>query len=305
LSLGIFAGWIDSYTNSTIIDIHKTNSRKYIGYLHASFCIGAVSLPFLIHFLMTSFAFNWRAIFFVSAFIILIVSVRFLIVAKANKDEINNQSLEKPLTFRELKGFMKDKYYLLLVMCYAIFCLSQNGLSIWIFHYTKTVYPHIEILASLSLSTFWLAGFFSRIFYHKIKIKPMKLFIYGISISIISHIAGIMSGNPFIFLISTFIVSLSGGLGFPLLVSETLNRYSGNTSMALTGLHFFGKAGAFIMPLMMGAVSTYNIHLAMMMTDATATISVIIAIIILFTKDKRLTSCAPRDLSTYVQADKL
>jgi MFS family permease len=297
LVLGVFGGWIDSYTNSTIIDIHKTNSRKFVGYLHASFCVAAVAFPLVVHFLMTDFNFSWRGVLYISAVIIILIWIRFFIVAKANKSQLDTQSFEKTLTLIEIKSFLKDRYYLLMVLCYSLYCLSQNGISIWLFHYTKTVHPHIAILASLTLSAFWFAGFFSRVFYHKFKTKPIKLFIVGVSISIVAHVGGILSGNAIIFFISIIIVSLSSSMGFPLLVNETLTRYRGNTTMALTGLHFFGKIGAFIMPLIMGAVAAYNIHIAMMMADVVAAISVIIALIILFTKDKRLVSALPVALS--------
>jgi fucose permease len=288
LILGVFSGWIDSYTNSTIVDINKTDSKKFVGYLHASFCIGAITLPFLIHFIMVLFDFDWRKICFVSAFIIAVFAIKFIITAKANREGINADSSEKKLTIREIKSFLRDKYYILMVLCYALFCLSQNSISIWLFHYTRTIYPNIEILASLTLSGFWLGGFFSRIFHHLIKVNPMKLFIYSISISIVAHVIAIISHSPSLLFIMTFIMSLTSGMGFPILVNETLTRYRGNTSMALTGLHFCGKLGAFSMPLIVGAIAAYNIRYAMLMNDVAAAFAVIVAIIILSLKDKRI-----------------
>ena len=288
LILGIFAGWIDSYANSTIIDIHKTDSRKYVGYLHASFCLAAISLPFLIHFLQFKLFLNWRGICFAISAAILILSLRFIVTARANKKVLDAESQERRLTIKEIKTFMRDKYYVLMTLCYGLYCLSQNALSIWIFHYAKTVYPNPEILASLTLSIFWLGGFLSRMLYHLIKMEQMKLFVLSIGFSIAVHMIGILSHNPAIFFISTLIMSLTSGLGFPLLVNETLIRYRGNTSMALTGLHFFGKAGAFIMPLIMGMAAAKNIHFAILLTDITCLAAVLIAVIILFSGGKKL-----------------
>ncbi|MDR1952281.1 MAG: MFS transporter [Elusimicrobiota bacterium] len=286
-ALGIFAGWIDSYCNSTIIDTHKTNNRKYVGYLHASFCLGAITMPFVIQFFMSYLHLNWREVCFISALMIIAISFVFIITAHKNKERINADSYEKKLTVAEIKNFMRDKFYVVMVLCYAFFCLSQNGISIWLFHYTKTVHPSIEILPSLILSCFWFGGFLSRLFYYKIKMNAMKLFIVGITISITAYTIGILHGDPLILFIMIFIMSLTSGFGFPTLVNETLTHYRGNTTMAVTGLHFFGKLGAFIMPLIMGSVAAFNIQFAMLINNIAAVIALFAAAAVLFMEKKK------------------
>ncbi|MDR2772746.1 MAG: MFS transporter [Elusimicrobiota bacterium] len=285
LLLGLFAGWVDSYTNSSIVDIHKVNSRKYVGYLHASFCIGAMGLPMLIHFLM-KMGFDWRKVCFVSALIMGLIAFKFIRTTSQNKDQINADSAEPKLSFKEIKTFAKDKFYIAMVLCYSFFCLSQNGVSIWLFHYTRTVHPNVEILASFIVSAFWLGSFISRLVYYRIKVNTMKLFICGITISIAAHITGILSNSPVLFLIMIFVMSLSSGFGFPSLVNETLTHYRGNTTMALTGLHFGGKLGAFIMPLIMGAVAVFNIHLAMLINDIAAAVAIASALAAIYLMKK-------------------
>ncbi|MDR2709077.1 MAG: MFS transporter [Elusimicrobiota bacterium] len=279
--LGIFTGWIDTYTNSTIVDLHKKNSQKYVGYLQASFCIGAVGLPFFIHFLMTNILLTWVGVCVVLGIIILITAAIFFFVARKHKETMKAESQEQKLTLIEVKTFAKDKFYLLMVVCYGCYCLSQNGISIWLFRYTQLTYPIYELLPTLSVSLFWVGNFISRMFPSIFNTHQMKLFVYCMIISVVTHLIGIFSGNAAVFVIMTFIMSLASGLGFPVLINETLIHYHGNTSMALSGIYFSGKLGAFIIPLAMGAVAVSSLNIAMALNDIMAAVSIVCAIIVI------------------------
>lgn len=67
---GIGCGWLDTYANSCIVDLHPQNSTRYLGWLHGLFGVGSLIAPLAIRWILGWS--NWRGVYFAFAGVMLL-----------------------------------------------------------------------------------------------------------------------------------------------------------------------------------------------------------------------------------------
>lgn len=262
LFLGLAGGWLDNYTNSCIMDIHKTNSAHYMGMLHGFYGLGAVLTPLLVQALLYSM--NWRGTYLVVGSLALGAAVFFLLVARFQRSIFRSTAdAEQKLSTQHITRYFKDRYSLLVVMCCFFYSATQSGLLGWMVRYMKIEFQN-ETLGAISLSVFWLFATISRFFAPRIKAAPMTLISVGFAVSIVAHTAGVLLGNPLLMVVFTAINGLATGHCVPLIIHESVVRHPGMTSTATSISMLVVKLAMMTTPLLMATISSISMQTAML-----------------------------------------
>jgi FHS family glucose/mannose:H+ symporter-like MFS transporter len=266
LFAGTFGGWIDGYTNAMTMDLHKQNSAKYISFVQGSYALGAMLTPIIIHFLMLKL--DWRDTYTILSLLVFLAALQCMAVSRICSDKIKTDAVtEKRLTVREVKNFAGDKYNFLLIVACLFYSAAQTGQVSWMVRYMDVAYPDSGIWIQATVSLYWFGIFLTRMFSPLLKVNPLKMIIFGMSASAIMHSIGIFSGQLIIFIILTILCGICIGMVMPVLINESLSRYRGNTSLALSGMYIASKVGMVAMPAIMGTFAAYSLNFSMILTD--------------------------------------
>lgn len=274
LFAGTFGGWVDAYTNSMIMDSHRENSSAYIGALHASYALGAVLTPIAIHFLLLRF--DWHNAYYILSLVSLLAALQFVVTARIYRKRLNVSSDEKRLSMREIQKFAGDKYNLLLIIACFFYSAAQVGQISWLVRYMNVNFPGSGIWTQITVSLYWLGVFVCRMTYPFIKADHLKMILFSLCAPAIAHAFAVLSGNEIVFIAATLFCGLTGGMAMPLLVNESLSRYRGNTSLALSGLYVCGKVGMTVMPALMGVYAVLSLDFSMLLADFSFLVSALI-----------------------------
>jgi MFS family permease len=265
--LGVGMGWLDSASNSSIVDINKGSSAKYMGALHGSFGLGAFVSPFILQAFMGVMI--WRHVYFVIAGFMALGIIYFLVQTRRDGGHITVSSIdESKLHWREVTGYLKNRYNLLLIGGGTLYSATLVCLSLWIVHYMTESFTRTKILwfemepaemGAAALSIFWLFSTISRFFTPRIKMRPLKLFVIGIASVSVLHALGVLSNDPVVLIIMFGAIGLMSGQCMPNLMNEVNSKYPGRTSLPTSVMMFMMCIARILMPLLVGyvmAVST-------------------------------------------------
>ncbi len=251
--LGISGGWTDSYCNSSIVDINRENSSKYLGALHGWYGVGGLAAPLLIQALLRSM--DWRGVYFALSVVVGLTLLQFLLAARRIKGRFDVSGMEEPrLKRHEMADFLKDKRNLLLLCAGVFYAFTQTGLLVWVVRY-MTVRFDAELLGASALSAFWVFGTLSRFLAPRIKMRPLKLFIIGAGAAGVLQAAGVLSASPVVMVIATGMIGLFSGQCMPMILDEAAQRYPGRTSLPTSLMLFVTCVARVLMPLIMGGLS--------------------------------------------------
>jgi FHS family glucose/mannose:H+ symporter-like MFS transporter len=283
LFAGTFGGWIDGYANAMTMDLHKQSSAKYISFLQGSYALGAMLTPIIIHFLMLTL--NWRDAYTILSSLVFIAALQCIVISRICSNKIKtNEIAEKRLTIREVKNFAGDKYNLLLIIACLFYSAAQTGQVSWMVRYMDMAYPDSGIWIQATISLYWFGIFLTRMFSPLLKLNPLKMIIFGMAASAVMHSVGIFSGQMFVFIVLTVFCGICIGTVMPVLINESLSRYRGNTSLALSGMYVSSKVGMVAMPALMGTFAAYSINFSMILTDISFVICAIVVFVSLSVK---------------------
>lgn len=263
LLMGVGGGWVDNYANSSIMDIHKNNSSKYMGLLHGCYGVGAVLTPLFIQGLL--FFTGWRNVYLAASVLALGVALQFMAVARRQKAVFaSTADAEGRLDAAQIKRYFSDKYTLMIVLCSFFYGLTQAGLLGWMVRYMKVSFNN-EALGAVTVSVFWLFATISRFAAPRIKVPPLRLIMGGLGLSILFHSAGVLLGNPWLMVAFTAANGLASGHCAPLIIHEGVVRHPGYTSTATSITMLVNRLSAVGMPLLVGAVAALSMRTAMLL----------------------------------------
>jgi fucose permease len=268
LVMGIGMGWLDSYGNSGIVDINKENSTKYMSMMHGSYGIGAFTAPIIIQALLTVVI--WRYVNFMLAGLIALTVVFFLIQTKRNGGNTNISGGESRLRFSEIKGYLKERYNLLLIGSGVMYCATMSVSSFWVVRYATETFKDNGATGALALSVCWLFSTISRFGAPLLKKRPLALFAVGVSTMGVFQVLGVLIGNQAVLVAAFGAIGLFSGQCMPMLMNEINIKYPGRTSMATSVNLFMMYIARILMPLVAGFVATViNITVSMLMPIVT------------------------------------
>jgi MFS family permease len=254
--LGAGMGWVDSYSNSSIVDINKEKSSKYMGLLHGVYGVGAFISPFIIQALLT--VMSWRQVYYILAGFIGITVIFYIIQTRRDGGIKGVSNINEPrLRLKEVTGYLKNRYNLLVIGGGVMFSASQTCVAVWIVRYMTVQYNRAD-LGAVALSVLWFFSTISRFLAPRINIKPLKMYMIGLAAIGILQACGLLLNTPYALLIAFGGIGLLSGQCMPTIMSEVTKKYPGRTSLPTTVMLFMMYIVRIIMPLVMGIVSAVS-----------------------------------------------
>ena len=263
--IGFAGGFIDTYTNSAVVDVRKKESTKYLGYLHGFFGVGSVLAPLILFWALRYT--DWRGLHYALAVASIAVVVAILILTRGSKKKSAVAAVrEHVFTKNDLLAYFKMGRNIALNLAgfFAMFAIA--GVMVWIVRYMRLQHD-AEELGMLAMTVYWifatLARFLTALF---IKRAQLKFFALGGLLSSICILAGVLSGNPIILVIALGIFGFCSGHFIPVLVSECAIGYEGRTTFTTSILMSVMGVARIIAPIMMAFLSSQvGLTIAMML----------------------------------------
>jgi len=274
--LGVVAGFIDASSNSVIIDVRKSESPKYLGYLHGLFGVGSLLAPML--FLWLLLFTDWRGIFyFLAAISLLVVLLIYMIVRKSANKEVASETKEHKA---ELIEYLRSKRNITLALAGVFVTFSWAGVPVWIVRYMTISFDAAD-LGAIALSAFWLCATANRFLMSQlVKRAPLKFFVLGSALFAVVLTIGVMSSDAIVLLVAVGLLGFCGGHFVPVLVSECAVGYEGKTGFTTSFIMFVTGISRIIAPLLIAYIATQlSTTFSMLISAITAIIAAFFAIL--------------------------
>ena len=271
--VGFSGGFIDTFTNSSVVDIQTGNNTKSLGFLHGLFGIGSLLSPLLFVWLLQYS--DWRGSHYMAAIASVLVAVLVIILTnRFAKDSSENIVVHEHLfTKADLLAYLHVKRNVALALSGFFAMFSIAAILVWIVRYMTLQYNAAE-LGALSITIYWVCSTINRfLFVHFTKRAPMMFFTLGAVLSGICVIAGVFSGNPVILCIMMGAFGLCSGHFIPVLISECAAGYEGRTTFTTSFIMFVMCIARVISPIIMAFTSTQISLTAGMMIPVIATLA--------------------------------
>ena len=253
--LGFGGGFIDTFSNSAIVDVQRRENSRYLGYLHGLFGVGSLLSPLV--FLWVLRYTDWRGIYYalviVSIFVILLI---FLLLRNLRKKSAKSTARENLFTKADLIAYLKVKRNVALATAGLFATFAISCIMVWIVRYMTLRYDAAE-LGALSYTIYWMCATANRFLLAQIvKRAPMKFFTLGAFLSGAFIITGIISGNPVVLCVMMGAFGFCSGHFVPVLVSESAAGYEGRTTFTTSLIMFVMSVGRMAAPVMIAFIST-------------------------------------------------
>jgi len=262
--LGIGGGWIDTYSNSLMVDLHSKDSAKYLGLLHGCYSIGGVLTPILIQGLLIYS--TWRRTYFYSAIIVAVLVILSIGAMLKSHNPCTKQSItaEKKVSIALVRQYLQKRRNILLIVSSMLNAAAQTGLLVWLVRY-MTLQFDSESFGSFTVSVFWICATISRFVAPRIRVRPLKIYAIGALLAGLFNMIGVLSGSSIIMCIMIGAIGLVSGHSIPILISEGAAGYKDSTSLPTSILLFSMCLARVVMPLVMGAMVEYTSILGAML----------------------------------------
>jgi len=273
--LGFSGGFVDTFTNSAVVDVHKAESARYLGYIHGLFGIGSLLAPLLFFWLLRHT--DWRVVFYTisgaSAVTALFV---YLLTIRRGGERAMPASREQLFKMSDLLDYMRRKRNIALALACFFSTVAQGGVLAWIVRYMTLRFDAAE-LGAMAFSAFWVCATINRFcFSQTIKKAPMKYFTVGAILHGVFLTAGVVSASPIVLCVMVGAVGLSGGHFFPVLISEFATGYEGKTSFTTSLMMFIAGLSRIVTPVLVAYTSTQvSLFIGIMIPAAAAFVAAV------------------------------
>ena len=253
--LGFGGGFIDTFTNSTIVDVRKSESARYLGYLHGLFGVGSLLSPLV--FLWVLRYTDWRGFYYTLAIVTIFVLLLIYLLSRGRQKESDNPATRETLfTKADLFAYMKVKRNIVLAVAGLFSTFAIACITVWIVRYMTLRFDAAE-LGALSFTIYWMCATANRFLLAQIvKRAPMKFFTLGAFLSGVFILIGIVSGNPVVVCVMMGAFGFCSGHFVPVLVSESAAGYEGRTTFTTSLIMFVMSAARMLAPFMIAYISS-------------------------------------------------
>ena len=252
---GLGCGWLDGYINSILIDLHPDDSAVPMGLLHGFFGIGSLAMPLIGTALLSVMV--WRGLYYITAICMLALTILILLAARrAGAEGLESELHEERVKLSDLGGFLRDgRNELLLLFGFCAGCI-QTGISSWMVRYMTLEFGN-EALGAKCLSVLWIFSTINRFLCPRIKLRPMRLLIFGGLFSGISLIVGVACHSAAAMLIASAAVGLFSGHFIPMLFIEGARNHRGSTTLTTFVMSIAISAGRIVIPILVAAAANH------------------------------------------------
>lgn len=251
---GIGCGWLDSYANSCIVDLHPQNSTRYLGWLHGLFGVGSLIAPLAIRWILGWS--NWRGVYFAFAGVMLLSvgCIAFTSRKVENTGALSNTQ-ESRLTLKEVGAYLTVKRNVLLLLTTVMTNMVQTGLTCWIARYMFLAYGEVA-LGATCLTLFWIAATASRFVMPRLKLRPLTIVMAGAFCATVLLSGGILSGSATVMCVAVCLCGFVTGPFMPMLIAECATGYQGKTTLTTSLMMIVGGVARLAVPLLTASVTS-------------------------------------------------
>lgn len=251
---GIGCGWLDSYANSCIVDLHPQNSTRYLGWLHGLFGVGSLIAPLAIRWILGWS--NWRGVYFAFAGVMLLSvgCIAFTSRKVENTGALSNTQ-ESRLTLKEVGAYLAVKRNVLLLLTTVMTNMVQTGLTCWIARYMFLAYGEVA-LGATCLTLFWIAATASRFVMPRLKLRPLTIVMVGAFCATVLLSGGILSGSAMVMCVAVCLCGFVTGPFMPMLIAECATGYQGKTTLTTSLMMIVGGVARLAVPLLTASVTS-------------------------------------------------
>lgn len=263
---GIGCGWLDTYANSCIVDLHPQNSTRYLGWLHGLFGVGSLIAPLAIRWILGWS--NWRGVYFAFAGVMLLSvgCIAFTSRKVENTGALSNTQ-ESRLTLKEVGAYLTVKRNVLLLLTTVMTNMVQTGLTCWIARYMFLAYGEVA-LGATCLTLFWIAATASRFVMPRLKLRPLTIVMVGAFCATVLLSGGILSGSATVMCVAVCLCGFVTGPFMPMLIAECVTGYQGKTTLTTSLMMIVGGVARLAMPLLTASVTSAVSAIAGMLVPA-------------------------------------
>lgn len=251
---GIGCGWLDTYANSCIVDLHPQNSTRYLGWLHGLFGVGSLIAPLAIRWILGWS--NWRGVYFAFAGVMLLSvgCIAFTSRKVENTGALSNTQ-ESRLTLKEVGAYLTVKRNVLLLLTTVMTNMVQTGLTCWIARYMFLAYGEVA-LGATCLTLFWIAATASRFVMPRLKLRPLTIVMVGAFCATVLLSGGILSGSATVMCVAVCLCGFVTGPFMPMLIAECATGYQGKTTLTTSLMMIVGGVARLAVPLLTASVTS-------------------------------------------------
>lgn len=251
---GIGCGWLDTYANSCIVDLHPQNSTRYLGWLHGLFGVGSLIAPLAIRWILGWS--NWRGVYFAFAGVMLLsVGCIAFTSRKAEDTGALSNTQESRLTLKEVGAYLTVKRNVLLLLTTVMTNMVQTGLTCWIARYMFLAYGEVA-LGATCLTLFWIAATASRFVMPRLKLRPLTIVMVGAFCATVLLSGGILSGSATVMCVAVCLCGFVTGPFMPMLIAECATGYQGKTTLTTSLMMIVGGVARLAVPLLTASVTS-------------------------------------------------
>lgn len=267
--LGVGSGLVDTYANSSLVDVHKGNSARYLGYLHGLFGVGSLLAPLVIQQLMQRV--GWRGVFFVMAIVLGLGTVALLFAnRRVDPTALAQATKEKVLGGQDLLEYIKNPRNIAVLLAAVFATATQTGILVWVLRYMALRFD-AEALGAVSISVYWVCATVNRFSVSHIRIAPIRLFVSGTLLTAVCLGAGVFSGSSWGMCVAMGGMGLFSGHFMQVLFSEGARGYAGKTTFATSVLMVVMGLARSTVPLAMAyASASLSVSVGMLIPAGTA-----------------------------------
>ncbi len=251
---GIGCGWLDTYANSCIVDLHPQNSTRYLGWLHGLFGVGSLIAPLAIRWILGWS--SWRGVYFAFAGVMLLSvgCIAFTSRKVENTGALSNTQ-ESRLTLKEVGAYLTVKRNVLLLLTTVMTNMVQTGLTCWIARYMFLAYGEVA-LGATCLTLFWIAATASRFVMPRLKLRPLTIVMVGAFCATVLLSGGILSGSATVMCVAVCLCGFVTGPFMPMLIAECATGYQGKTTLTTSLMMIVGGVARLAVPLLTASVTS-------------------------------------------------
>lgn len=251
---GIGCGWLDTYANSCIVDLHPQNSTRYLGWLHGLFGVGSLIAPLAIRWILGWS--KWRGVYFAFAGVMLLSvgCIAFTSRKVENTGALSNTQ-ESRLTLKEVGAYLSVKRNVLLLLTTVMTNMVQTGLTCWIARYMFLAYGEVA-LGATCLTLFWIAATASRFVMPRLKLRPLTIVMVGAFCATVLLSGGILSGSATVMCVAVCLCGFVTGPFMPMLIAECATGYQGKTTLTTSLMMIVGGVARLAVPLLTASVTS-------------------------------------------------
>ena len=240
----------------------------------------------------------WRHVYFVIAGLMALGVLYFVVQTRRDGGHITASSIDEPkLRWREVTGYLKDRYNLFLIGGGTMYSATLIGLSLWIVHYMTESFAPTAVLGmtlqpaemgAAALSVLWLFSTISRFFAPRLIVRPLKMYIAGIGSVSVLNALGMLLNDPVVLIVTYGVIGLLSGQCMPNLFSEANLKYPGRTSLPTSVMMFMMCIARILMPLLAGYVMAVSTEmLGMLLPVITSILSTLLSFLALRADTKK------------------